>query len=131
MQIEELHSTPTRSLTCLGICIDIEKNTLSIDNGKIEAIYEHCVNTIHRKTISRRQLQSLLGKLLYLHKCVRPAHAFVNRILATFRQNPQNHKFPVSAEMKQDIQWFLQFLPKFNGVTILKKTYQRTSYVAY
>ena len=112
---------PTRSLTCLGICIDIENNTLSIDSEKIEAIYEHCVNIIHRKTISRRQLQSLLGKLLYLHKCVKPARAFVNRILATFRQNPHNHKFPVSTEMKQDIQWFLQFLPKFNGVTILKK----------
>ena len=98
---------PTRSLTCLGICIDIEKSTLSIDNGKVEAIYEHCVNTINRKTISRRQLQSLLGKCLYLHKCMRPARAFVNRILATFRQNPHKHKFPVSPEMKQDIQWFL------------------------
>ena len=112
---------PTRSLTCLGVCIDIGKNTLSIDNQKIEAIYEHCVNTTHRKTISRRQLQSLSGKLLYLHNCVRPARAFANRILAIFRQNQHNQKFPVSAEMNQDIQWFLQFLPKFNGVTILKK----------
>ena len=75
---------PSHSLMCLGICIDIEKNTLSLDNEKIEAIYDHCVKTICRNTISRRQLQFLLGNLLYLHKCVRPAHAFFDSILATF-----------------------------------------------
>ena len=47
---------------------------------------------------------------------------FVNRIFTTFTQNPHINKFPVSKEMKQDMQWFLTFLPQFNGVSILKKS---------
>ena len=57
-------SPPTRALACLGIHIDLNTNTLSIDKGKIEAIYDQCTKTVQRNTISKKQLQSLLGKLL-------------------------------------------------------------------
>ena len=113
---------PTRTLTCLGICLDLNTNTLSIDAGKIEAIYDQCLKTLGKNTISKKQLQSLLGKLLYLHKCVKPARIFVNRILATFRQNCHKNKIQISTEIKQDIQWFIRFLPQFNGSAILVKT---------
>ena len=76
-------SPPTRALTCLGIRIDLNTNTLSIDKGQVEAIYDQCMKTLQRNTISKKQLQSLLGKLLCLHKCVKPVCIFVNRILAT------------------------------------------------
>ena len=118
---DDKRTPPTRALTCLGIHIDLNKNTLSIDRDKIEAIYDQCTRTLQRKTISKKQLQSLLGKLLYLHKCVKPARMFVNRILATLRQNTHRNKFQVSAEMRQDICWFLQFLPRFNSRAILVK----------
>ena len=52
-------------------------------------------------------MQSLLGKLLNLHKCVKPALLFVNRILASFRQNTHRNQFPTSVEMKPDIHWSL------------------------
>ena len=32
----------------------------------------------------------LSGSLLYIHKCVSPARLFVNRILATLREAPDN-----------------------------------------
>ena len=74
---DDKRTPPTRTLTCLGICINLDTNTLSIDAEKIGAIYDHCINTLTKTTISKKHLQSLLGKLLYLH-------IFVNRILATF-----------------------------------------------
>ena len=52
-------SPPTPTLTCLGICIDLENNTLRIDKAKIEAIYDRCEKTFPKKFISKKQLQSL------------------------------------------------------------------------
>ena len=112
---------PTRTLICLGICINLDTNTLSIDAEKIRAIYDQCINTLSRNSISRKHLQSLLGKLLYLHKCVKPARIFVSRILATFRQDCYKNKFRISTEMRQDLNWFIRFLHQFNGKAILVK----------
>ena len=44
-------SPPTRTLTCLGICIDLENNTVSIDKGKIEAIHDQCAKILPKRFI--------------------------------------------------------------------------------
>ena len=82
---------------------------------------EKSLGVYSKKFISKRALQSLLGKLLYLHKCLKPARIFVNRILTVFRKHHDKSKILISEEFRQDIQWFITFLPHFNGVTILKK----------
>ena len=114
-------TTPTHKLTCLGITIDLHENTLSIDPLKLGGIYMDCIKVLHKKFISKRALQSLSGKLLYLHKCVKPARTFVNRILTVFRKHQDKSKILISEEFRQDVKWFTTFLPHFNGITILKK----------
>ena len=111
---------PSSKLTCSGIHIDIPNNTLSIDTEKGQAIYDVCANIITKSHISKRQMQSLLGKLLYLHKCVKPARTFVNQILMTFR-NSTSKRILITDAFKQDLLWFLKFLPAYNGVSTLNK----------
>ena len=41
---------------------------------------------------SRRQLQSILGLLLYVHKCVKPARIFLNRMLELLRASNGRQK---------------------------------------
>ena len=72
---------PTRDLTYFGIPINIADNTLSIDIGKLQQIYRECVHFSTKTSLGKKVMQSLLGKLLYLHKCVLPARAFINRTL--------------------------------------------------
>ena len=74
---------PTRRLTCLGISIDLDANTLSIEQNKLEEIYAECLQASTKTYLTRKKFQSLLGKLMYLHKIIKPARVFVNRILAT------------------------------------------------
>ena len=54
---------------------------------------------------------------MYLHKIIKPARIFVNRILATFRNNFTARKIELSREFHQDLNWFLTFLPSFNGTS--------------
>ena len=111
---------PCKALTCLGININLTTNVLSIDQDKIQAIYSECVQIKDKKHLTRKAYQSLLGKLLYLHKCVHPARIFVNRILHLFRQNHDKRKISLTSEFFKDIDWFLQFLPHFNGKVLYK-----------
>ena len=83
---KDKRNPPCKALTCLGIHIDLASNVLSIDQEKLQAIYLECLKTRSAKSLSKKAYQSLLGKLLYLHKCVHPARIFVNRMLFLFRK---------------------------------------------
>ena len=112
---------PTKKLSCLGIDIDIDNNTMSIAEDKLKEIYAECVKVSTKTFISKSHYQSLLGKLLYLHKCVRPARVFVNRILAAFRANSSSRRIHLTEDFHKDIQWLLTFLPAYNGVSYIHK----------
>ena len=62
-----------------------------------------------------RQLQSLLGHLMYIQKCVRPSRFFMNRILELLRSNYDANSITLNHDFKRDIRWFQTFLCQFNG----------------
>ena len=76
----EKQTAPCTRLTCLGIDVNIDTNTISMGQEKIEAIYGECLQANSKTKLSKSKFQSLTGKLLYIHKCVRPASIFINRI---------------------------------------------------
>ena len=56
---------PSQVMTCLGIQIDIPNSTISIDPDKLHSIYQECVKTSNKKYLTKKGLQSLIGKLIY------------------------------------------------------------------
>ena len=97
---------PTKRLTCLGIDIDIDTNTMSITQDKLEAIYAECITVSNKNSLSKHAYQSLLGKLIYIQKCVKPSRTFINRILYLFRKNSHLKKIKLTEEFHRDIHWF-------------------------
>ena len=118
---QDKQTPPCRTLTCLGIQIDLDHNIMSIDPDKLSSILSECIAVKNKKYLSRTAFQSLLGKLLYIHKCVRPARTFINRMLALFRANPGAKRIFLNADFHKDLHWFLAFLPSFNGITYIRK----------
>ena len=74
-----------------------------------------------KKRISNHTFQSLLGKLLYVHKCVHPARMFINRIFNLFRKNSHKKCIQLDEDFKKDLIWFIKFLPSYNGITFFQK----------
>ena len=97
----EKRTPPSKILTCLGISIDIETNTLSIDREKLLTTHEECLQVAAKKYLTKRAFQLLLGKLIYVHKCVVPARIFINRMLVIFRENA--HKSIEHIEGKKNV----------------------------
>ena len=112
---------PSKILTCLGIEVNITANTISISEEKIRAIHAECTAIYGKSRISKHTFQSLLGKLLYVHKCVAPARMFVNRILQVFRKNSHKKCITMDGEFKKDLAWFIRFLPEYNGIVFIDK----------
>ena len=53
----------------------------------------------------KKQLQSIIGKVMFVHKVVKPARLFINRLLDTLRI--MSTKYDMSMDVKKDINWFL------------------------
>ena len=104
---------PSTKITCLGIDIDSVQCTLSIPDKKLEEILNNCKEFIKHKTFTKKQLQSLIGSLMFIHKVVKPARYFVNRLLETLRT--MNDIQRMNQEVIKDVRWFLNFLRFFNG----------------
>ena len=107
---------PSRSLTCMGIGVNVDDGTLTIPQDKCLQILDMRRVLVQKKFISKKSLSSLLGKLSYLHRCVPPARIFVNRLLNALCSG--HNRIKVTHDMVKDITWFIQFLQHFNGTVM-------------
>ena len=112
--IEKKLVPPSTQVTCLGVLID--KGTLSIPPEKLHDITQVVCHWLGKDVTSKRQLQSILGLLLYVHKCVKPAHIFLNRMLDLLRSLHGRKKIELTHGFKRDLRWFAKFLPAYNGI---------------
>ena len=53
----------------------------------MKSIEKICKNWTHKMVCTKQELQSLLGTLLYITKCVKPARYFLNRMLQPLRDS--------------------------------------------
>ena len=108
---------PSTKVVCLGILFDTIKGTIAIPEVKLKEICKVC-NTWSDKTIvTKSELQSLLGLLLYITKCVKPARFFLNCLLQLLRDNLDQTYIRLSPEFFRDLAWYQVFLTSYNGVS--------------
>ena len=75
---------------------------------------------LSKRSATKTELQSLIGKLAFVSKCVRPGHLFLTRILDTLRSLRCNHhRVKLSAEFQKDIRRWMWFINIYNGVSFI------------
>ena len=121
-EAEEKTQNPARKVRWLGIDISAQHMTLTIPRDKLQATIRLVNKCMKKVNITRKQLQSLLGKLLHLSKCVQPARIFVGRLLDALRSMRTNTT-PMTNEMQADLAWFPQFASGWNGVALIPPTH--------
>ena len=105
---------PSTKAVCLGILIDTTNGTVSIPDEKLRQIFNQTIIDWQDKDrCSKHQLQSLLGQLLYIHKCVRPARIFLKRMLELLRHNYDATSIKLTQAFRRDLRWFARFLQMF------------------
>jgi hypothetical protein len=122
---------PAYNCNCLGIIVDTLNFTLSIPHDKLKTTISICKQFQKFSKVSKHQLQSILGLLMYLHKAIKPTRLFVNRIIALLRIAPHNGLIHVGQEFKRDLEWFCRFAQVYNGITRFDKNIIFIDYEVY
>ena len=107
---------PTQRLTFLGIEINTNDLTLRLPLQKLNELLDLLLSFSAKKRASRRQLESLAGKLAWACRVIKGGRTFLRRILDQLHKlRCPSHKILLSQDFKKDIQWWLTCLPLFNG----------------
>jgi hypothetical protein len=112
---------PTSVATCLGIVFNIRLGVLQIPQLKLQEVISLCNHYFFKKFITKNQLQALIGSLIFLHKAIKPARTFVNRILALLRKIGNATKIAIDEGTKRDLQWFIACAHSVNGSVSIYK----------
>ena len=109
---------PAQRITFLGITLDTVTQTVELPQRKLSELYDTLLDMYSRPKVTKRQLQSLAGKLNWATQCVYGGRYHLRRIIDSYRDLKKPWHFTRStAAMRADINWWLQFLPHFNGRT--------------
>ena len=120
-QAKDKAQKPSTSARWLGVIIDTANMTIAVPPDKLAETLDQVCRIVKKRSISKKMLQSILGKLLHIAKCVRPARLYVSKLLEALRQM-KGYYINVNAEMKSDLRWFLEFGESWNGVSLIPKT---------
>ena len=98
---------------------DTEKMTLEVSEHRKLELLELLKVWKRKDSFKKKQLQSLIGKLSFVTNCVRPGRIFLARLIEKLKGTEDSKWYPVSLSMKLDVEWWLQYLPTFEGVSTL------------
>ncbi|VDI83885.1 Hypothetical predicted protein [Mytilus galloprovincialis] len=119
---------PCQKLVFLGVEIDSTTLELRLPIKKLDELRRELASFQQRKHVSKKQLQSLAGKLNWASSVVHGGRVFLRRIIDSIMQlKHDRHKMRLSGDILHDIHWWYNFMATFNGKSILLNTNPVTS----
>ena len=108
---------PADAVEFIGIVVDVVSWEFRVSSSRLEDTLALVRAFRRRRSASLRDFQRLAGKLLWVSQVVPRSRLYVTRILAAFAGlRLGHHRARVTASVRADLDWWLAFLPHFNGV---------------
>ena len=120
-EAKEKSVPPCHQMEFLGNTVDTIKRMLEVSPDRCQALYilEELQEWSDRKTCTKKQIQSLIGKLSFVTNCVRLGRVFLARMIDFMASIPQGKTVKVDEETRKDITWWKYFLPTFDGISMM------------
>lgn len=111
---------PTQIIVFLGIEINSIDMSLRLPDEKMLSIHNELNLFLNRKRASKRQLQSLAGRLSFAAAVIAGGRVFLRRIIdAISLLNHKSDRMLLSNPLRGDIEWWYHFMQVFNGKSLL------------
>lgn len=108
---------PTTKITYLGIQIDSVTRQLSIPQSKIDDYLAPLEKILNENVTSKKELQSLTGKLNFCSYILPAGRAFLRRTYDLTTLNLDDYQINLTSEISKDLSIWRQFLSEFNSRT--------------
>ena len=119
---KEKAEQPTTLITFLGVEFDSVAIEMRVPPSKLEELKSEVRMWLRRTTITKKELQSLLGKLFWVARVVKHSRVFLGRMLEQLRAmaaKPDNKKVKLWDETRKDITWWATYMEHYNGVEVI------------
>ena len=103
----------------LGIEVNTILFTLTIPVHKLHEILQVLQEWKNKKAATLKETQKLAGLLNFASRCIKSGRIYLFRILNFLRSLPPSGSCAIDIETKLDIEWWIKFAPKFDGVTLM------------
>ena len=110
---------PTTRIEFLGITLDAQQMTMEIPTEKIQEINTDLRGWLYKTTATRKELESIVGKLQFMGKCIKSGRVFVARLLNWMKKLPRKGQHRIPIEARKDLAWWARFNQDYNGISIL------------
>jgi len=101
---------PVQKITFLGFKIDTLEMTVALTRERVVELNELLSEMVLHSKVTKRKLQSIIGKLNYCTQVVYGGRFFLRRLINVVNTlNKPWHRTRVNKEMRADIQWWLAF----------------------
>jgi hypothetical protein len=120
----EKEEGPSISLTFLGILLDSVNMRASITQERKLDILSAIQSLQGRRTVTKRELLSIIGKLAFATKVVPPGRIFLRRLIdLSTTVTPLHHHITLNADARADLTWWLHSLPSWPGTSLFLQSH--------
>jgi hypothetical protein len=112
---------PARVQKFVGVVLNSARLTLALPRDKLASVLAAAAGVAGRRTVSRKELQSLVGRLQWASRVVYGGRVFMRSCLDGLSgvRHPGHH-VTVSGAMRADLRWWVQHGARQNGVVSLR-----------
>ena len=103
----------------LGVLFKTESFTLEVTPERLEEILNLVVKWKTKKEATRKEVESLFGKLNFIAAVVRPGRIFMSRILTFLKGLPKSGTHKIPSFLRKDVEWWSVYLPPYNGISMM------------
>ena len=107
---------PKTRLEFLGITFDSKTMTMEVSPDKLKDMKTELHGWLDKTSATRKEVESLVGKLQFLAKCVKSGRVFLGRLIQWIRSMDRGKNYPTPIEARKDIAWFLE---EYNGISLI------------
>ena len=110
---------PTQCITFLGVEIDSVDMCLRVLDCKLKALKQLLEDTVRLKMVTRRQLESLAGKLSWMATLIRGGRAYLRDIFVAVHQlKHKRSRLVISINIREDLSWWLTCMNSHNDKSL-------------
>lgn len=107
---------PSTSVEWLGYYVDSISMSVTILTQKLKDVLSECGQWLLRNKASKKMIQAIVGKLIFISNCVHQGRKFLARILLTLSNMKDGAWTTLSTQFKADIKWFFHYAESANGI---------------